>query len=103
MMVYPKIKQKINITQGRAVPLVLDIQSHIRRISFSPLYLSNAAVPRWLHHSNSIELQMSLNHGVNLRPGSPNITFSSSAETYRVSRTSLGFSFRSTSAWIKRM
>lgn len=76
---------------------------YIRRICCSFLYPSSDAEPRWLHHSNSIELQISLNHGVNFSPGCSNICFSSSADTYRVSRTSLGFTFKSTSAWMNRM
>ena len=78
-------------------------QVYIRRIPDSPLYLSNDDEPRWSHHSNSIELQMSLNHGVKMSPDCWNICFNSSGDTYRASRTSFGLIFRSTSAWIKRI
>lgn len=56
-------------------------KSHIRRIPFSFLYWSNDGEPRWLHHSKSIELQISLNHGVNCRSDCSNIFFNSSADT----------------------
>lgn len=74
----------------------------IRRISCS---FSNFSKPkaRWSHHSNSIDVQMSLNQGVNLSAGSSNMACSCAFVTYLVSRTSFAFASRSTSAWMKRM
>lgn len=79
------------------------MQNYIRRMPVSPLYLSSEGEPSWLHHSNNIVSQMSLNHGVKMSPGSWNICFNSCSDTYFASRTSLGLTFRSTSAWIKRI
>lgn len=54
--------------------------AHILRISCSFMYFSRPPF-RCSHHSNSMEWQMSLNQGVNLRAGSLNIAFNPSAET----------------------
>lgn len=75
---------------------------HILRISCSFTYLSRPS-SRCSHHSNSKVLQMSLNHGVNLRAGSLNIDFRPSALTYRVARTSFILGSISTSALMNRM
>ena len=47
------------------------------------MYLSRP-LSRLSHHSKSIELQMSLNQGVNFREGSSKSCLSFSAETYCV-------------------
>ena len=75
---------------------------YILLICVSPLYLSRPS-SRCSHHSNSIDSQINLNHGVNVILSSLNILFSSSAVTYRVSLASLGLTSRSTSALINRM
>lgn len=83
--------------------LSLTSDSYIRRISFSPLNLLKVELPKWLHHSKSMELQISLNQGVYFRPGCSNSCLSSSAVTYLVSWTSFGLTSTSTSALIKRI
>ena len=75
---------------------------YILLICLSPLYLSNPS-SRCSHHSNSIEWQISLNHGVKARLLSLNIVFNSSSETYLLSRTSFGLMSKSTSALMNRM
>lgn len=74
----------------------------MRRISCSLVYFSSPE-SRLSHHWNSIELQMSLNQGVNLSWGSSNSFLSSSALTYCVARTSFSLGLRSTLALMKRM
>lgn len=68
---------------------------NMRRICCSFVYLSRPE-SRLCHHSNSIELQMSLNQGVNFNSGCSNSCLSFSALTYCVAWTSLGLMSRST-------
>lgn len=89
-------------SQMRHVPPGPNPALHIRRICCSFMYFSSP-VSRCCHHSKSIDSQMSLNQGVNLRLGSLNISLSFSAETYCVACTSFGLGARSTLALMKRM
>ena len=76
-------------------------EPHILLISVS--FVKESKLSKLSHHSKSIVLQISLNQGVNLRLGSLNIARRLSGVTYSVSWTSLGFGFRVTSDWMKRI
>lgn len=75
---------------------------YMRRICCSLVYFSRPE-SRLSHHSNSMELQISLNQGVNFKVGSSKSFFRLSAPTYWVAWTSLGLLSRSTCVLMKRM
>lgn len=75
---------------------------YMRLISCSLVYFSRPE-SRLLHHSYSMDSQISLNQGVNFSVGSLNRALSSSCVTYLASRTSFGLRLRSTLALMNRM
>lgn len=75
---------------------------YMRRICSSFVYVSSPE-SRCDHHSKSIELQISLNQGVNFNVGSSNFFFRLSCDTYCVAWTSFSLGLRSTLALMKRM
>lgn len=88
---------------GEAYPVRNRLNTpYMRRICCSFVYVSSPE-SRCDHHSKSIELQISLNHGVNFSVGSSNFFFRLSCVTHCVAWTSFSLRLRSTLALIKRM